>query len=119
MAIVSAMVVVRDERDDADTGVTDRPNGCLGDVAVERLTVPELARRCAVEMERYRRREPHADHFGFELFRRAVVERSDAAWAALYAQYAETVRWWLGLAVCRREACRPHLSCCGRAKSRL
>jgi predicted ATPase/DNA-binding XRE family transcriptional regulator len=23
------------------------------------------------------------------------------------------------LAVCRREACRPHLSCCGRAKSRL
>jgi len=97
MAIVSAMVVVRDERDDADTGVTDRPNGCLGDVAIERLTVPELARRCAMEMGRYRRREPHADYFGFELFRRAVVERNDAAWAALYAQYAEMVRWWLGL----------------------
>ncbi len=30
---------------------------------------------------------------------------------------APTVR--AALAVCRREACRPHLSCCGRAKSRL
>jgi len=25
----------------------------------------------------------------------------------------------MALAVCRREACRPHLSCCGRAKTRL
>lgn len=97
MAVAHTMVVACDDRGDADTGVTDGPNERRGDVAVERLTVPELARRCAVEMERYRGRESHADQFGFELFRRAVVERNDAAWAALYAQYAETVRWWLGL----------------------
>ena len=97
MTLTRTMVVARDDRGYAGTVTTDELNGRFGDVAVERLTVPELARLCAAEMERYRRREPHADRFGFELFRRAVVERSDTAWAALYAQYAETVRWWLNL----------------------
>jgi hypothetical protein len=99
MARARTMVIARDEGGSSDTDTTDRPAGRLEDGAIERLTVPELARLCTREMERYRRREPHLDRFGFELFRRAIVERNDAAWAALYAQYAETVRWWLGLTV--------------------
>lgn len=60
------------------------------------LTVSEVARRCGDETARYVRGETHNDRFCFELFRRAVVERDEAAWAAVLAQYRETLRHWLG-----------------------
>jgi DNA-directed RNA polymerase specialized sigma24 family protein len=63
---------------------------------MEPLAVADLARRCGEETARYRRGEPHSDRYCFELFRRAVVERDDAAWAAVVAQYREPLRYWLG-----------------------
>lgn len=62
----------------------------------ETLSVPELARRCAEETARYQRGEAYAERFCFELFRRAIVERDNAAWSAIYAQYTEVVRRWIG-----------------------
>ena len=63
---------------------------------IQGLTVSELAHRCGEETGRYLRGEAHSDRFCFELFRRAVVERDEAAWAAVLAQYRETLRHWLG-----------------------
>ena len=65
--------------------------------ALETLTVAELARLCHAESLRYQRHEPYDERPSRELFRRAVVAQDDAAWAAIYAQYAGTVRHWLRL----------------------
>lgn len=61
----------------------------------EVLDVAELSRRCQAETERYLRGDTSTDRHCFELFRRAVVERDEAAWVAVYAQYAAVVRRWL------------------------
>lgn len=62
---------------------------------VEQIDVPGLARRCQEETDRYLRGEAFSERFCFELFRRAIVERVDAAWAGVYAQYSSLVRIWL------------------------
>jgi hypothetical protein len=62
---------------------------------IESLTVADLSRRCAEETARYLRREPSAERFCLELWRRAVVRRDDDAWSAIYAQYEGMVRRWL------------------------
>lgn len=58
--------------------------------------VAELARRCAQEMARYWRRQRYDPHHCYELFRRALVQRDEEAWEALYSQYHRLVRHWLG-----------------------
>ena len=55
----------------------------------------DVARLCTHESARYQRGEPVAGVYGFELFRRAIVERDEAAWTALTAQYTPLVRQWL------------------------
>jgi DNA-directed RNA polymerase specialized sigma24 family protein len=60
--------------------------------------VAGLARRCAQEMARFRRRQAHDPSPCYELFRRALVRRDEAAWAALYGQYHRLVRRWTGSA---------------------
>jgi DNA-directed RNA polymerase specialized sigma24 family protein len=62
------------------------------------MTVHELSHRSREETARYLRREPYSDHFSFELFRRAIVDRDEAAWAAVYEQYSDIVRHWLSTA---------------------
>lgn len=62
----------------------------------EALSVQDLSRLCAEETARYQRREPYAERFCLELFRRAITRRDEAAWSAIYAQYAGSVRRWLG-----------------------
>lgn len=57
----------------------------------------DVARQCAQELSCYLHGEPVVGEAGFELFRRAVVERDDDAWAALSAQFAPFVRRWLDL----------------------
>ena len=59
------------------------------------LTIAELARRSHEESSRYWGHETYDERPGHELFRRAIVEGNDAAWAAIYAQYAGMVRRWL------------------------
>jgi DNA-directed RNA polymerase specialized sigma24 family protein len=62
------------------------------------LDVPELAQRCAEEMARYQRRQDHDPRFCYELFRHALVQQSEEAWAAIYDQYHRLVKRWLGRA---------------------
>lgn len=54
-----------------------------------------LAEACREETARFGRREPSHDLPCLELFRRAVVERADDAWAAVFAQYGGMVRGWV------------------------
>lgn len=62
----------------------------------ERSPVAELERRCAEEMARYRSSQPHNPRYCYELFRRALAERDEEAWEAVYNQYERLVRSWLG-----------------------
>lgn len=73
------------------------PSRTLSIAELVTLTVAELARLCHDESVRYHQREPYDERPARELFRRAVVAGDDAAWAAIYAQYAGTVRHWLDL----------------------
>jgi DNA-directed RNA polymerase specialized sigma24 family protein len=61
------------------------------------VTVDELSSRCREQTERYRRGETSRDDYCLELFRRAVVGRSDEAWAAVFRQYATSARRWVGI----------------------
>jgi DNA-directed RNA polymerase specialized sigma24 family protein len=63
---------------------------------LEAHTVSELSGHCREQTARYLRDEPSHDRFCLELFRRAIVDRDEAAWSAIYAQYAAIVRRWLG-----------------------
>jgi RNA polymerase sigma factor (sigma-70 family) len=65
-------------------------------ITPETLTTAELARLCAEETSRYLRNETIQDCYGLELFRRAIRQRDDDAWAAIYERYAGLVRHWLG-----------------------
>ncbi len=62
---------------------------------IQSLTVYELAEQCQTEAERYRRTGQSDGTSCFELFRRALVERDEAAWHAIYTQYQGLVRRWI------------------------
>ncbi len=62
---------------------------------IESLTVLELAEHCQTEAERYRQTRQSDETYCFELFRLALVERDEAAWRAIYAQYEGLVARWV------------------------
>lgn len=55
-----------------------------------------IAERCARETEHFFQRQAHDPRFCFELFRRAIAERCQGAWEAIYAQYSPQVAGWVG-----------------------
>ena len=55
----------------------------------------ELVAACRLKTEGYLRGEPPPGHACRELFRRAVRERDDDAWRALFAQYRPLVLAWV------------------------
>ena len=59
------------------------------------LTLAGIAHRCAQETERFFQRLSHDPRYCFELFRRAVVGRSQRAWALVYDQYRPLVAGWV------------------------
>jgi DNA-directed RNA polymerase specialized sigma24 family protein len=63
---------------------------------LDACTVDELSGYCREQTERYLRAEPSLDDYCLELFRRAIVGRSQEAWAAVYHQYVAIVHRWLG-----------------------
>lgn len=72
-----------------------------GHPTVVAMDVATLARCCHEETAHFLSRQPSRDAFCMELFRRAVVDREDAAWQAIYSAYTVLVRKWittLGLA---------------------
>jgi RNA polymerase sigma factor (sigma-70 family) len=68
-----------------------------GDSALqpERLTINELARHCSEETNKFLKQNVSNDRYCLELFRRAIVNRDDDAWASIYQQYAPLVLTWI------------------------
>jgi DNA-directed RNA polymerase specialized sigma24 family protein len=59
------------------------------------MTVEDLAQRCAQETNLYFKKLEHDTKFCFELFRRAILERSNSAWEAIRAQYTALIAKWV------------------------
>lgn len=59
------------------------------------LSLDSVVHHCRQESERYFRRQTNDSTYCYELFRRAIMERSDAAWALIYAQYSPQVADWV------------------------
>jgi hypothetical protein len=59
------------------------------------LPLAALVRRCQEETGRFQRQEASDERFCLELLRRAICDRDEPAWAAVFAQYVPLVRGWL------------------------
>ena len=59
------------------------------------LSLPQLITRCQEETTRFFKTQLSDSRFCFEIFRRALVEKSQDAWTALYQQYQPIVLHWL------------------------
>src|SRR5579884_656433 len=63
--------------------------------ALQRLSINDLARCCAEETSKFLKQSVSNDRYCLELFRRAIVNRDDDAWACIYQQYAPLVLTWV------------------------
>lgn len=63
--------------------------------ALAEMELSRLMEHCAAESERFYRGQPHDTRFSYELFRRALVERDEAAWEQLYHHYSGLVEGWI------------------------
>lgn len=63
--------------------------------AVNQMDLASLGRRCSDEIQRFRRKEAFDDQYCLEIFRRAILQRVELAWALLQQRFDETVRIWL------------------------
>ena len=63
--------------------------------SLTQLPLDHLAQRCGEETERFFQRQHHQDGFCFELFRRALAEKSETAWGFVYGQYQSLVAGWV------------------------
>jgi DNA-directed RNA polymerase specialized sigma24 family protein len=59
------------------------------------MDLTSLARRALAESRRFYRHEEYDPRYAYELFRRALVERDDAAWALIFEQYTPLVEHWV------------------------
>jgi len=59
------------------------------------MDLTTLVRRCVSERETYRRTRQHDMRYGFELFRRALVEKDQLAWEQIYHAYRGLVECWV------------------------
>ena len=62
---------------------------------LNRMPLSQIVTACQRETSRLLRGEPHTDAFGFELFRRALAQRDQAAWEAVLIQYRGMVMSWV------------------------
>jgi len=63
--------------------------------AFQLLTLSSIAQRCARETELFFQRQSYDPWYCFELFRRAIVDRSQPAWEHVYGQYQGLVTGWV------------------------
>ncbi len=54
-----------------------------------------LAKCCQIEDEHFRRQQPYDARYAYELFRRALVARDEAAWSHVYHIYSPLVERWV------------------------
>jgi DNA-directed RNA polymerase specialized sigma24 family protein len=59
------------------------------------MDLSTLMRRCAAESERFYRGQQHDTRYSYELFRRALVDRNEAAWEQLFQHYSGLVEGWV------------------------
>ncbi len=64
-------------------------------IDIKQVSLAELIERCRQETELYLRHEAYDPRYCFEIWRRAIVERDEAAWETLVNQYGNFVRRWL------------------------
>lgn len=62
---------------------------------LQSMPLDDLAQRCAQETILYFKSRVHDTRYCFELFRRAVSERSELAWKAIIIQYKPSVARWV------------------------
>ena len=62
---------------------------------LSRTSAGDLAAACRRETDRFRSGQPSADEYCFELFRRAICDRDEAAWEAVVVQYRGVVLTWV------------------------
>lgn len=62
---------------------------------LQSMPLDDLAQRCAQETILYFKSRIHDTRYCFELFRRAVSERSELAWNAIIVQYKPSVARWV------------------------
>ncbi len=67
----------------------------MSKLPIENVDVATLAARCAEETGHYYRRQDSDPQFCFELFRRAILVGSAAAWDALMAVYRPQIERWI------------------------
>lgn len=65
------------------------------EISPSQMDLATLMRRCAAESERFYRGQQHDTRYSYELFRRALVERSEGAWEQLYQHYSGLVEGWV------------------------
>src|SRR5512139_2611683 len=68
------------------------------EVSVQHMAVEILAQRCAEETDLFFRRQENNTEFCFELFRRALQEKteeSDRAWGYILERYTAMVTGWV------------------------
>jgi hypothetical protein len=69
--------------------------GIKMDKPPKEMSLRELSELSSRELMRYRRKEPSDDTYCLEIFRRAVSEKDQEAWATLLRQFKEHVRLWI------------------------
>ena len=63
--------------------------------SLTQIDLPTLVRFCYAQSECFYRRQPHDTRFAHELFRRALVEHNEIAWAQIYYLYFNLVEFWV------------------------
>lgn len=81
----------RPELRGAGDSILEYPQG----VPIQLLSINDLSRCCAEETSKFLRQSVSNDRYCLELFRRAIVQRDDAAWSYIYQQYAPLVLTWI------------------------
>jgi hypothetical protein len=72
-----------------------QPCGVTQICDIMQMNLDSLAQRCATESRRFYHSEPSNTRYGYELFRRAIVERNQDAWAFIHELYVPLVERWV------------------------
>lgn len=74
--------------------------------SLSEMSTAALAKLCKREIDHFRNGEPNDEQFGLELFRRAILQGDQNAWASLQQCYSELILNWLHRHPGREVACR-------------
>lgn len=63
--------------------------------SLQAVSLTHIVRRCSEETEKFFQRVSYDPRYCFELFRRAIEDRSQRAWDYVYRQYRSIVAGWI------------------------